>query len=188
MKKIVFILLALLLAQAQAAEVAGVKVDDTVQIGSHHLVLNGTGMRSKFLVDVYVASLYLSKKINTAEAVLADPGAKRISLHMVRDVGSRLFFDGLNSSILANHTEDEMAALEPKVAKLLKFISTIAELKKGEVLNLDYIPGLGTKILINGVERGVIEGVEFYPALLKIWVGHKPVNKGLRHILLGGEE
>ena len=106
---------------------------------------------------------------------------------MVRDVGSKLFFDGLNASILANHSEAEMKILDPKVDKLLKLISTIPELKNGEILNLDYIPGVGTKIVINGVERGVIEGADFYSALLKIWVGQKPVNKLLKLILLGEE-
>ena len=43
-------LLAALLAAPglYAAEVAGVKVDDRIQVGSHALVLNGAGLRSKF--------------------------------------------------------------------------------------------------------------------------------------------
>ena len=174
-------------SQSYALEVAGVKLDETAQLGTHQLVLNGAGVRTKFIAKVYVVALYLGQKSHTAEAVLADNGAKRISLSMVRDVGSKLFFDGLNASILANHSEAEMTTLDPKVDKLLKFISTIPELKNGEVLNLDYIPGVGTKIIINGVEKGVIEGADFNRALLKIWLGHKPVNKALKQILLGDE-
>ena len=188
MKKLIFLFLLCLAFQSHALELAGVKVDDTVQIETHQLVLNGAGVRSKFVVKVYVIALYLSEKAHTAEAVLVGNGAKRISLQMVRDVSGKLFFDGLNASILANHSAAEMVALEPKVDRLLKFISTIPELKKGETINLDYLPGLGTKIIINGVDKGVIEGIDFNRALLKIWLGQKPVNKALKQVLLDDEE
>jgi hypothetical protein len=187
MKKLLLIFMLAVSSQSYALEVSGVKLEDTVKLDNHQLVLNGAGLRTKFIARVYVVAIYLSEKTHTAEAVLADKGAKRISLHMVRDVGSKLFFDGLNASILANHSEAEMTALDPKVDRLLKFISTIPELKNGETLYLDYIPGIGTKILINGLEKGIIEGADFYPALLKIWIGQKPVNKALKQTLLGEE-
>lgn len=188
MKKLIFLFLLCVAFQSHALELAGVKLDDTVQIDAHQLVLNGAGVRTKFLVKVYVIALYLSEKSHMAEAVLAGNGAKRISLQMVRDVSGKLFFDGLNASILANHSAAEMVTLEPKVDRLLKFISTIPELKKGETLNLDYIPGLGTKILIDGIDKGYIEGEDFNRALLKIWLGQKPVNKALKQVLLDNEE
>jgi hypothetical protein len=187
MKKLLLIFLLCVASQSYARDIAGVHLDDKIQLDTHQLVLNGAGLRVKFFVRVYVAALYLGEKMQTDKAVLEGTGANRIALHMVRDVSGKLFSNGLNTSILLNHSDAEMVALEKKLDRLMKFISTIPELKTGEIINLDYIPGLGTKIVINGVEKGVIEGLDFNRALLKIWLGKKAVQTSLKKELLGEE-
>ena len=42
-----------------AASLAGVTLPDTAQVAGTTLVLNGLGLRKKFVVKVYVAGLYL---------------------------------------------------------------------------------------------------------------------------------
>lgn len=187
MKKIIFALLVLLSFQAHAEYIKGKKLEDKIQMGSYNLVLNGAGIRAKFVVDVYVVALYLSKKVHDEETLFADKGPKRISLHMLRDVKSSLFSNGLNASILANQTEAEMVTLEKKVDELMHIISAYNELKEGGNINLDYWPGVGTKVMINGEHKGTIEGDDFYRALLRIWVGKRPVNHSLKDVLLGHE-
>jgi len=80
------VLLALLAAPALAAEVAGVKVEDRVKLGSGELVLNGAGLRTKAFFKVYVAGLYLAEKKTSASEVLALPGAKRVSMRLMREL------------------------------------------------------------------------------------------------------
>jgi hypothetical protein len=58
-------------------------------------------------------------------------------------------------------------------------------LKKGAVVVLDYLPGTGTRISINGEEKLVIKGEDFFQAMLRIWIGNKPVDGGLRRAMLG---
>ncbi|HEY6095584.1 MAG TPA: chalcone isomerase family protein [Gallionellaceae bacterium] len=186
MKKFLWLLLMIPLL-ASAEELKGIKVGETEMLGNQSLVLNGAGIRSKFIVDVYVVSLYLTHKMNTVAAVFADKGAKRIELHMLRDVKSSLFYNGLNVSIMANQTEADMKTLDPKVNELNSIIQSIPELKKDGVILLDYWPGVGTKVVINGETKGTIEGDEFYQALLKIWLGEHPVNHHLKEALLGHE-
>ena len=53
-----------------AREVAGVKLDEQVQLGGTPLVLNGAGVRSKFFVKVYVGALYLSKPSKSVAEIL----------------------------------------------------------------------------------------------------------------------
>jgi len=72
-----------------AAEVAGVKVGDNAQVGAQTLVLNGAGIRSKWMFKVYVGALYLPQKQASAEAIIADERVHRVALHMLRDLGSR---------------------------------------------------------------------------------------------------
>ena len=57
--------------------------------------------------------------------------------------------------------------------------------KKGEIIILDYAPENGTKVIIAGVEKGVIPGKDFNDAMLSIWLGDKPVSKDLKAKLLG---
>ena len=74
----------LLARPAPAAEVDGVKVDEQATLADGtQLVLNGAGMRVKFIVDVYVGALYLPAKQADAAAILAAPVANRMWMHFV---------------------------------------------------------------------------------------------------------
>ena len=50
---------------------------------------------------------------------------------------------------------------------------------------LDYVPGTGTKVSVNGAELGIVEGHDFNAALLRVWIGASPVDKDLKAGLLG---
>src|SRR5881392_307176 len=79
---------------AFAAEVAGVKLDDKMSLGGQEVVLNGAGIRTKFMVKVYVGSLYVPAKATSAAAVYAK-APRRVQLKMLRDVGSDQMVDAL---------------------------------------------------------------------------------------------
>jgi hypothetical protein len=51
---------------------------------------------------------------------------------------------------------------------------------------LDYIPGTGTRVTVDGAVKATIKGEDFFRALLKIWIGAKPVDGRLRDAMLGG--
>ena len=90
-------------AAAQApVELAGVKFPPGVQVGGSTLVLNGAGIRYRFVVKVYAAGLYLSAKANTTDAVLALPGAKRMHVVMLREIDAtelgKLFTRGMQDN------------------------------------------------------------------------------------------
>jgi len=68
---------------AFAADVAGVRLPDEDQ----KLVLNGAGLRKRAFFDVYVIGLYLPERKSAASDVVNAPGAKRVLIHMMRDVG-----------------------------------------------------------------------------------------------------
>ena len=73
-------------AWAETVEVANVKYDTTLDLAGQKLVLNGAGIRYKFVVKVYTAGLYLTHKASTTQEVLAAPGPKRIHISMLREV------------------------------------------------------------------------------------------------------
>lgn len=187
MKKWLGILMLCVSAQTMALEVGGIRLDDKVQLGNVPLLLNGAGVRSMVFFKMYVAGLYLSEKKTSAEAVLADAGAKRIALHVVVGEGeTERFLHGFRKGIEKNHDEKTVAALSGRMDALDHLFDAVKTVKKGDVIAFDWLPGSGTHVSLNGTELGKIEGEDFYRALLSIWIGGKPVSDDLKKGLLGG--
>ena len=172
---------------ALAAEVAGVKVEDRVRLESSELVLNGAGLRTKYFLSIYVAGLYLPEKKASAVDVLALTGAKRISMRLMRGLSAKQLTDALELGIRANTTTAEREALKGRLGELTDIMNTIHSAKEGDLITLDWLPGAGTRITLNGEHRGgVIAGEDFYRALLRIWLGDEPAQESLKKALLGG--
>ena len=175
-------LLLLLVFPAWAAEVAGVKIDGKARVGTTELTLTGAGLRKRVFFQVYAIGLYVQDR--KADPI-SQPGPKRVQIHMLRDVGADTFTEALAEGIKANHSEAEATALEPRVKQLGATIAEIKEAKKGMTIALDW-NGKATQVVIDGKPAGrPIEGEDFYRALLKIWLGDKPVQDDLKKSLLG---
>jgi len=178
------LLLMALALPVSAAEVAGVKIEDTSRVGNAELTLTGAGLRKRAFFQVYAMGLYVADR--KADPV-TQPGAKRIAIHMLRDVGADTFTAALVDGMRPNHDEATMKALEPRVARLGAILGEMKEAKKGMVILLDLVPGAGTQVSVDGKPSGKpIEGEDFYRALLRIWLGEKPVQDDLKKALLGG--
>ena len=171
---------------ATAAEVEGVKIDDRTRVGNAELTLNGAGLRKRVFFKVYAMGLYVPQKTSNAAALLEQSGPKRVSIRMLRDVSADAFNEALAEGIRANHSEAEAKALEPRVNELGAIIAGVGEAKKGMAINLDWT-GAETQVLIQGKPVGKpIAGQDFYRALLRVWLGDKPVQDDLKKALLGG--
>jgi len=185
------LLAALLLAAAlpvfaQPVDLAGVKFQPTEQVGGTTLRLNGAGIRYKFVIKVYTAGLYLGSKATSAEAVLAMPGAKRMHVVMLRDIDAnelgKLFTRGMQD----NAPREEFSKLIPGTLKLADIFSAQKKLKAGDSFFVDFVPGVGTTVMVNGKPTAEpIKEPEFYTALLRIWLGDRPADSALKDALLG---
>ena len=180
------LLLALFAAPALAAEVAGVQVEERIKLETSELVLNGAGLRTKAFFKVYVAGLYLAAKKTSAEDVLALPGAKRVSMRLMRDLSAKQLTDALDEGFRDNTPVAEQEPLKGRLAELTAVMNALQSAKEGDVIALDWVPGSGTRIMLNGEPRGrAIAGEDFYRALLRIWLGDNPVSGSLKKALLG---
>ena len=188
MKKIVLLICCLFLSwNASALEVAGVKLADSIHLVNRDLVLNGAGLRTKLFFKVYVAALYLTEKKTAANAIIADVNPQRIALHMLRNLSDEQLLNAFNEAIVANHTKAEMIVLETPLKQMTEIFHLRKEIKVGDVITLDYLPGSGTQISLNGTAQGTIAGEIFHHALLKIWLGENPAQDSLKLKLLGGK-
>jgi hypothetical protein len=178
------LLLLALALPAQAAVVAGVKFDDTQRLENAELALKGAGLRKRLFFKVYAIGLYVQDR--KADPV-AQGGAKRVAIHMLRDVDAASFTQALVDGMRPNHDEAAMKQLEPRIAQLSAIMAELKEARKGMAIALDWLPNGGTRVTIDGKPAGQpIEGEDFYRALLRIWLGEKPVQDDLKQALLGG--
>jgi chalcone isomerase-like protein len=178
------ILVALFAGTALAVEVGGVKLDDRVALGGQDLVLNGAGIRTRVFVKVYVGSLYVPAKAGDAATVLAK-GPRRVQLNLLRNVAADTFVEALVDGLKENSTEQELAAMKPQTDEMVSIMKSFGEVKEGSVVTLDFVDG-ATKIGFNGAMKGAVAGEAFNRALLKIWLGDKPIQADLKKAMLGG--
>jgi len=172
---------------AQASvDVNGYKFEDSAKVAGKDLKLNGAGMRTKLIIKVYAAGLYLPEKKTAVADILKQEGPRRVTLQMARDISSedfgKAFMDGLNDNV----DKAEKQKIVAQIGKMGEIFASVDSLKKGDVLHIDWIPGTGTQAELNGKKIGdAIPDVNFYNAILRIWLGDKPVDKSLKPALLG---
>lgn len=176
------------MCSAQAAvDVNGIKFEDVDQVGGKELKLNGAGMRTKLVIKVYAAGLYLMEKKTAVADILKLEGPRRVTLVMARDIASedlaRAFMDGINENL----DKAEKTKIAGQIAKFGEMFASVDAIKKGDTLHMDWIPGTGTVCELNGKRIGApVSDVNFYNAVLRIWLGDKPVDRSLKPALLGG--
>lgn len=167
--------------------VQGARYDGSIVLGGEPLVLNGVGVRKRFVFDIYVGGLYVAKKAARTEELVGQPGPKRVALRFLRDVEGELFVNSLHVGLKANHSEAELARWQKQVEVLTTTIKTIALARRGDTVYFDYTPQDGTRVSVNGVTRGpLIPGEDFYAAVLRVWLGETPADAGLKKGMLGG--
>ena len=173
-------------ASAATVDVAGVKLEDTIDVRGSKLVLNGAGVRYKAVFKVYTAGLYLGKKAGTTDDVLAAPGAKRMTITMLRDIDSaelgKLFSRGMED----NMDKAAFSKLIPGVLRMSEVFSNHKKLLAGENFIVDWVPGTGTVLTVKGkIEGDPFKEPEFFNALMRIWLGPNPADWKLKDALLG---
>ena len=171
---------------ADTVEVGGVKLDTTAQVGGSKLQLNGAGVRYKAVFKVYTAGLYLNNKVTTADAALAATGPRRIHIVMLREIDANELGKLFTKSMEQNASREEFSKIIPGVIKMGEIFSQRKKLAAGEYFSIDYLPGVGTSIVVMGKPAAdPIKEPEFFSALMKIWLGRSPADAQLKEALLG---
>jgi hypothetical protein len=183
------LLLALCLATGalQAAEVAGVKIDESVKVGGSDLVLNGAGLRSKLFIKVYVGALYVGQKANTPAAIYASPAPRRMLLRMLRDMDAETLYEALDEGLRNNLTPAELAAMQGPAEQLGALMKGIGKVRAGDAVAIDFTAD-GLAVSLNNLNRGAVPGADFARALLRVWLGDKPADASLKKALLGNRD
>lgn len=155
---------------------------DEISVAGEKLRLNGMGVRREMIFfRGYVIALYLKKPTADAQTAIHSDEAKRVAITMLRNVSREMFVQAIESAIMRN-SGAEMPVIR---ARLDLLEHAVPDLKKGDVIDLTWVPGVGT--LVRGQGRNLtIPGKDFADALFSVWLGPKPVEAPLKRELLGG--
>lgn len=171
---------------AATAEVEGIKLDDAAKVAGKDLKLNGAGVRTRFGFKIYVLGLYLPEKKRTPAEVLASEGPRRFTIVTMREISGEDFGEAFMSGINKNLDKAEKSKIVNQMAKFGEIFAAQGQLKKGDVLISDWVPGSGMVMTLNGKSLSEpIPDVAFYNAVLRIWLGEKPADSSLKPALLG---
>lgn len=168
----------------QAAEVAGIKIEEKLRVGSQELVLNGAGIRSKFFIKVYVGALYVAEKAGAPAAIIDSNAPRRVSLRMLRDLDAESLQSALDEGLRNNLSPAEFAEIKVQAEQLAGIMKGIGKAREGDTVVIDF-SGDGVSVGLNGEARGKVPGATFARALLKVWLGDKPADAALKKAMLG---
>lgn len=175
-------------ALAATTEIAGVKVEDSATVGGAKLLLNGAGIRYKGPFKVYVADLYVGKKVSSLDELVAAPGPKRLTMTMLREVEAGPFGKLLTRGMEDNNPKSELSRLVPGLIRMGDIFAANKVLVPGDTILLDWIPGTGLVVTAKGKSQGEpFKEPEFFKALMSIWLGPVPADFKLKDALLGAK-
>lgn len=165
----------------QAASLAGVTLPDNAQVGGKTLVLNGLGIRTKYMVKVYVAGLYLEQKTSDANTIIKSDAPKQIVMKFLHGASKSQMTDAFDESFKDN-SPDAKKTMKPDIDRLLAALDPVSS---GDTMVFTYVPGTGSTLAINGKEKLTIAGPGFGQVLMSVWFGPKPPNADLKTGMLG---
>lgn len=103
-------------------------------------------------------------------------------MHFLTDKATNKTIDG---AWIKGFETNSPAAYESLEEWVHRFFDFFGDMKTGDVIELEMVPGVGTTATCNGDERGVVEGDDFGTALLGVWLGGNPPSDDLKAGMLG---
>ncbi len=148
------------------------------------------GIRSKFFIELYVASFFNDEKINDNELtitgsqqVMASENLSAIRLNIVSGlITSEKMLDSIEQGFeLA--TDGDSTAIDMYITE---FISVFDQpIEKLDQFTFISESGVGVHVLKNNQRLTSINNDAFRQALFSIWLGHSPVDSNLKAEMLG---
>ncbi len=183
MKKIPIIYIMILSIALFAKEIGGVNIQKNIILDNHTLSLQGAGVRSKFIFDIYIGALYLQNKTNDPQKIINENSSSDIRMVITSSLITRAkmkegFSDDFETIKSLGYKVDDNI--------LKKFLLTFnTKIRKGDIYDFAYFPQVGLVIFKNKKMILTIKNMNFKKALYAIWLGKKPAQESLKKKMLG---
>jgi hypothetical protein len=183
-KKLSFlvIILALAASSGNTVELEGIHLPNALQTEYGRLILNGAGVRSKFIIKAYVAGLYLRQIESDPQKIILTDELMAIRLHVTSAMISSKI---MSTAVREGFIKATQGNIAPIHSQIETFISVFKDkVNKGDIYDLIYIPGTGVEAFKNGRKQSLTKGLAFKQALFGIWLSDTPVQEDLKKELL----
>jgi len=183
MKKISIFFIFLFCISIFAKEIGGVDIQKKLTINNHTLSLQGAGVRSKFIFDIYTGALYLQKRTNNPKKIIND--------NLLSDIRMVITSSLVTGAKMKEGFSDDFKVIKHLGYKvdndsLKKFLHTFdTKVHKGDIFDFAYFPQVGLMIYKNQKMLTIIKSTDFKKALYAIWLGKKPAQESLKKKMLG---
>jgi hypothetical protein len=154
----------------------------SLKLGDTELALNGRGSRTKYLMQMYEAGLYLADPNADAKAIIGADAPMALRIEVTSGLVTQ---EKLVESLNEGFTSATGGKVEPLAKEIDQFRQCFAApIAKGDVFNLVYLPPHGVIVLKNGKKQGAVAGLAFKQTLFAIWLGERPADEKLKLALL----
>ncbi|MBW2514960.1 MAG: chalcone isomerase family protein [Deltaproteobacteria bacterium] len=177
----IWVIIFLLAASVHGAEIEDVSFEDSVEVNGTRITLRGAGLfRYMGFIKAYVGALYMLED-TPSEKVLSDT-PKRLEIEYFHPIKAK-DFGSASKKIMARNVEPE--AFEKLKHRLEQLNALYQDVQPGDRYSLDYFPGKGIELALNGNFLGFVTGADFASAVYAMWLGEKPMNNSFKQQLLG---
>lgn len=184
-KFILFIYTGLLLISSVYAQrvTEGVSFDETIKAGNETLVLNGTGVREKHRIDLYVAGLYVPSVTTDAAAIVNADKTTAMKIVIVSKMITKSKMDKSIREGFQKSTQGNTGVFQDKIDKFVNALSE--DIGKGAIYMVVFDQEKETlNVFKDNQLKTEIKGLDFKKAVFGIWLGDDPVDKDLKNKLL----
>ncbi len=156
---------------------------DSLQAGGQSLQLNGVGVRSKFVFELYVAGLYLTEKNSDADTIIQSDDSMAIRLHII---SAKITSEKMTKATRKGFSKATGGKVESISEEIEIFLAAFSDkINVGDIFEFVNVSRQGVSVSKNGSEKAVISSAAFKQALFGIWLSDKPVKAKLKAEMLG---
>lgn len=178
---------------ANAAQLAleGVELDETITAYGQKLYLNGAAVRKRGYYKADVTALYLPQKTTNPDHIFKLNGVRRVQLNLLRDFTSATISRIFIADFKQVASDAEFKQLINEIGQIGSVYAAIPRVGKGDVINLDWVPGKGWMCFQNGkqivtdmVPSGSINSELAFQIYMRMYIG-QAAPENYRNGLLG---
>jgi len=137
------------------------------------------------VAKLYTVGLYVPQKNSKAEAIFATGGPKQLRFVMLQGMRVDELGKVITKGIENNSSREQFFKLIPSIRIMGEQFARIRRLNAGDYFAVEYVPKRGTMFFVNGQPAGLpLEDADFFPAVLRTWLGNRPTTQDLKDALL----
>lgn len=148
------------------------------------VMLNGVGEARELTGSLYLGALYLEHRSANPEVIATSVWNKRLAIRITADKLYGRRFGQLWRERIAINTDRKLVT---EIGKdIMQFVDLFKDTYiRGDQINIDYSPNVGTIVSINGTVIGKVKNPAVHEVIVRAWVGDKPPTAQFKVGVLG---